>query len=140
MMRELINLFESVRLPLPATVENVTKAHDFVFEKWKERARENRREEPLDLSFSCKFSSMFAQRIFGGEIQGNYDHQFLRLDNGEIVDLNKDAADVQAIVDDDEDPYHHDDDFFGSPDHRDSMDSCQPRVDQWVDEFTARYS
>jgi predicted acetyltransferase len=61
--------------PVEATSENINKAKSFLLDKWKERWRENHPEgetfnakngwsrEPSDLSGSCKFSSMFAQRM-----------------------------------------------------------------------------
>lgn len=116
---------------LPATPEMIAQAKVFVLRKWLERAQERGSSLPADLSGSCKFSSMFAQRIFGGEIRGNYDHQYVQLPDGRIIDLNIDAADVSAL----DDPHHHDSEFWGGPDHVESMASCRPRVDQWVAEF-----
>ncbi len=117
---------------LPATPENLERAKEFVLKKWRERAAERGLPEPEDLSSSCKFSSLFAQAIFGGQIQGHHEHQYLVL-NGEIIDLNKDAADVKAM----DDPHTHDESWFGNEDHLDSMESCKPRVRDWVREFTA---
>ena len=125
---------ESVnKLPIPATPENITKAQDFVFQKWKARAREYGHDEPVDLSKSCKASSMFAQRIFGGQIRGNIDHQYVVLNN-QIIDLNTDAADVRALP-----PnwaHYHDRRWFGNREHKASMKSLEPRVNRWVTEFT----
>lgn len=135
MMRRLINLVESFqRASLPATPENIELAREFVFRKWKERATEFGKPEPADLSYACKFSSMFAQRIFGGRLQGNIDHQFLRTPDGQIVDLNIEAADVKALG---AGAHQHDAGWFGCPDHKDSMASCRPRVAAWVREFWA---
>lgn len=120
------------RTKLPATPENIERAKEFVLRKWRERAAERGHPEPEDLSSSCKFTSMFAQAIFGGQIRGNYEHQFLVLD-GEILDLNKDAADVKAM----DDPHEHDESWFGNDEHIDSMESCKPRVMDWVREFRA---
>jgi hypothetical protein len=50
------------------------------------------------------------------------------------VDLNHDAADVRALPD----PHRHDRGFMGSPAHRESMDTCLPRVRAWVAEFLPR--
>ena len=123
-------LSESIqKLPIPATPKNIELAKKFVFKKWQERAKE-RGAEVSDLSSSCKFSSMFAQRIFGGKIRGNYEHQYLLL-NGNIIDLNSDAEDVQRIAL----PYHHDKKFWNNKEHRKSLESCAPRVEKWVQEF-----
>lgn len=117
---------------LEATPENLQRASEFVLKKWRERAAERGYPEPEDLSSSCKFSSLFAQAIFGGQIQGHYEHQYVVL-NGEIIDLNKDAADVKAM----DDPHDHDESWFGNDEHIDSMESCKPRVMDWVREFRA---
>lgn len=116
---------------LPATPENIARAQAFVLKMWRERAAEMGREQPLDLSSSCKFTSMFAQHVFGGEIRGNYDHQFVSLPNGEVLDLNIDAEDVKAMSS----PHEHDKRFFNNPKHKASMASCLPRVEKWVEEF-----
>ena len=115
---------------LPATHENLERAKEFVLQKWRERAAERGHAEPEDLSSSCKFSSLFVQAIFGGQIQGNYEHQYVVL-NGEIIDLNKDAADVKSM----DDPHTHDESWFGNDGHLDSLESCKPRVKDWVREF-----
>jgi hypothetical protein len=114
--------------------ENIARARAFAMEKWKERARERGSPDPADLSYSCKFTSLFAQRLFGGKIQGNYDHQFLALPDGKIVDLNIDAEDVKKLGDR---AHQHDPLFLNkrNRDWRDSMQSVQPRVDRWVEEF-----
>jgi hypothetical protein len=124
------NVYDSHTSKLPATPENLKRAKAFVFEKWKERAVERGAPAPTDLSYSCKFSSLFVQRVFGGTIAGNYDHQYNIID-GEKVDINEDSKDVQGL----DDPHEHDDDFFGSEDHLDSLNSCVSRVNKWVEEF-----
>ncbi len=140
--------------PIPVTPETLELARLFVMERWRERAAEIGNPEPADLSGSCKFSSLFAQAVFGGEIQGNYEHQFVRLENGGVLDLNEGAGDVQALRERAMsgegtgwqmpnparpwhkvwvgDPHDHDPEWFGCPDHRDSMRSCMPRVRRWL--------
>lgn len=117
---------------LDATPENVERARDFVLKKWKERAVELGRPEPSDLSSSCKFSSLFVQQIFGGKIMGNSDHQFVKL-NGKIIDLNIGAEDVREYG---ASAHHHDPIFWHkNPEHKESMRSCESRVDDWAKEF-----
>lgn len=123
----------SPKLPLAATPETIERARAFIMRAWAARATELGRDKPADLSGSCKLSSMFAQRVFGGTIQGNRDHQFLRLDNCAILDLNEGAADVAALAE----PYQHDRRFWNNREHRESMASCLPRVERWVAEFLA---
>ena len=119
-------------LPIPATPENIELARKFMMAAWDKRAEELGRKDPPDLSDSCKFSSQFARIIFGGELQGNVDHQFVRLANGRILDLNMYADDVQHKIDH---PHIHDPEFFGNPEHEKSMASCRGRVFQWVEDF-----
>lgn len=112
---------------LPVTDDNVRLAKEFLFVKWKQRAVEMMRDEPVNLNNSCKFATLFAQSIFGGEIVGNWHHQVLKVDN-RIIDLTD--SDLLA---------HHDKEFFGNKDHQDSMRSCEIRVRKWVDEFWKWY-
>lgn len=108
------------------------RAKEYLLRRWKERARELGRPIPDDLSYSCKFTSMFASIVFGGKMQGNHDHQYVVLQNGDILDLNEDAADTKALGDR---AYVHDPIFWNSPDHKASMKSCEPRVNDWVSGF-----
>jgi hypothetical protein len=116
---------------LPATAENIAAAKAFVMRKWTERAVELGRPVPSDLSNSCKFSSLFAQAIFGGRLEGHVDHQYVRLTDGSILDLNAEAADVKAMAN----PHRHDSRFWGNAEHADALRSCKPRVDRWIEEF-----
>jgi hypothetical protein len=118
-------------LPIPATDETVALARDFVMRMWQERAAERGLEIPMDLSRSCKFSSLFAATVFGGTRKGNDNHEFLVLSDRRIIDLNADAEDVRSIPD----PYRHDPVFWNNPDHRDSIASCKGRVSQWITRF-----
>ena len=116
---------------LQSTPENIAKARTFLLRKWKERAVEIGREVPVTLESACKFCSIFAQRVFGGRLEGHYDHQYVRLQDGSILDL------TDAVGLDKENAYRHDRRFWGNSDHRESMKSCEPRVNRWVEEFKA---
>jgi hypothetical protein len=70
------------------------------------------------------------QRLFGGVITGNYQHQFNIIDE-RIVDLSDDAADVRALVA----PYRLEPELFETTEHRVSMRGCRLRVDAWVAAF-----
>ena len=118
--------------PLQINDDLVDQARLFVFSKWQERAAEKGLAPPVDLSGSCKFSSMFAARVFGLEMAGNWDHQFCLTPEGEVLDLNEGAADIAQL----EDAYRHDKEFWLNPDHAESMDSCYPRVKAWLREFS----
>jgi hypothetical protein len=147
---------------LPATPENIERAKVFALKKWVERFNERTipgsvKVAPADLSSACKFTSMFAQAVFGGRLRGNEGHQYVQLNDGTTLDLNMDASDVQRMIrvfakdgrtgwfNDDEnpgnghvyhgDPHQHDPKWFGNPDHIESMRSIVPRVNDWVKEF-----
>jgi len=145
--------------PLEPSPENVRMAREFVLQCWRARAAELGREEPHDLSSSCMFSSLFAQAVFGGEIRGNYEHQFVALSDGRILDLNESADDVRFLRERSltqphgwhrpnprifwhqvwiSDPHDHDPAWFGCPDHLESMRSCQPRVQHWLALFAQK--
>lgn len=147
---------------LPATPENIEAAKRFVMTKWVERHNERSPDAPAptDLSNSCKFTSLFAQGVFGGRLRGNEGHQYVELPNGERLDLNSDARDVLDMrelhrttgktgwhsIEGREregetfhgDPHAHDPSFFGSRDHLDSMRSIVPRVQDWIREFVGQ--
>lgn len=106
------------------------RAKAFVFGKWCERATERGELAPPDLSRSCKYGSLFMRTVYGGEIAGNYEHQY-NLIGGRIVDLSHDAADVLAL----REPYRHEAELFGIEEHQVSMEACRPRVAAWVVEF-----
>jgi hypothetical protein len=115
---------------VPCTPEAVEAARAFVFAKWKERAAERMEKEPVDLSRSCKFGSLFVKMVFGGHVEGHVDHQY-NVVGGEIVDLSADAADVRRLAL----PYRHDPLFFGNEEHLESLASCFARVEGWAAEF-----
>jgi hypothetical protein len=138
---------------LAATQANLAMARKFVFEKWRERAQDLGNPIPTDLSGSCKFTSRFALEVFGGEIQGNFFHQWVEL-RGLIIDLNEHSHDVAELAAGripgqmlayaqasrrmvPADLYTHDALSLRSPDHRESMASVAPRVTRWVAQFRA---
>jgi hypothetical protein len=129
----------AVTAQLPATPETVAQAKAFLLRKWRERAMERGDSEPVDLSRACKFVSMFAQRVFGGELRGNWHHQYLVLPTGERLDLTEPSEELASISSEGIDPYWHDKRFWGNRDHKSSMASCEPRVLQWVEEFLRQY-
>lgn len=117
---------------LPLNDQTMAQARLFLKKKWTERFQERNGagKAPADMSGSCKFVSMFVQRVFGGEIRGNRQHQFNVID-GKVVDFNHDASDVREIAD----PHRHDPKFWGNSEHVKSMQSCEQRVAAWVEEF-----
>lgn len=111
---------------LALTPELFEKAHSIAMKCWLERERLAGR-EASDLSNSCKFTSLFMWVLFGGKLQGNELHQYVLHQTG-ILDLNKDAMDVQQM----KEPHRHDAVFFLNPEHVSSLQSCWPRVRQWI--------
>lgn len=127
-MLDLEDLMEEGDGRFNPTPSNIKLAREIAFAGWKGRARERGLGEPEDLSRACKFCSLFARHLFGGEIRGNEEHQFLVLPSGDILDLGEGAQDILAL----EAPYAHDPAFWGCPDHLESLESCLPRVESWV--------
>jgi hypothetical protein len=117
------------------TPEAITRAKGVALQGWRERARERGyAEEPTDLWGACKFASLFAQRLFGGDLRGNEHHQYLVLDDVRI-DLTEDSLGLVELRRKHIDPYRHDARFWGNAEHRESMASCAARVDAWVAAF-----
>ena len=115
---------------VPVTDEWIKRAKVFLKQKWEERHKELGREgTPTDLKGACKFASMFAQKLFGGKMVGTAEHQVLK-HVGRIIDLT-DIYDPNTFT--------HDKEFWMNPEHEESLKSCEPRVQQWVDEFMQQY-
>jgi hypothetical protein len=115
---------------LDYSYEHFALAKAFVFRKWCEQAAERNAPPPIDLSGSCKYGSLFMNKIFGGSICGHYEHQY-NVIKGRIVDLSHDAIDVGRITN----PYLHEPDYFAIPEKRTSLNSCLPRVERWAVQF-----
>jgi hypothetical protein len=133
------------RTTLPITPQTIAAAKRFVFAKWIERAKEMGRDEPVDLTSTCKFASLFAAEVFGGQMRGNFFHQWVELPDGQHLDLNDEAEDVAAMLRG-EIPadtqayaalsrqrlpsplYTHDQRHMRTRANRDSMASIRPRV------------
>jgi hypothetical protein len=128
---------ETTRGLIPPTPANLKRFVQFLKEKWTERSKQrhdswgdaqaDQWQPPSTLEGACKFTSLFALRLFGGRIRGNEHHQYLELPNGKIID--------PVPVPDHDDPQYHDDDFWMNPEHKQSLESCLPRVKGWVNEF-----
>ncbi len=124
---------------IPITDENIQLAKDFCLNKWKERfherfpslAKDRPDLAPSDLTDSCKFTSLFVLKVFGGVLRGNY-HHFYVINNGKIIDLNADASDVKRLG---SKAYRNDSKFLSRKSVQESLDSCEPRVNQWVNDF-----
>jgi hypothetical protein len=126
----MINLTVSREEQLIYSYERFAQSKVFVFRKWCERAIEKGAIAPTDLSGSCKYGSLFMNRVFGGTICGHYQHQYNMI-GGRIVDLSHDALDVGRITN----PYLHEPDFFEIPEKQASLNLCRPRVEGWAIEF-----
>jgi len=119
------------------TSRNINKFVTFLREKWNARSKERYDswgdtqdkpwQPPTTLEGACKFTSLFANRLFGGRMRGNEHHQYVELPNGKIID--------PVPVPDMKDPQYHDDEFWMNPEHKQSLESCLPRVKGWVNEF-----
>jgi hypothetical protein len=117
---------------LPGSVEptlaNLRSARAFLQHKWRSRAAELGRSKPQDLAGACKFAALFTQRVFGGRLQSNYDHDYVVRD-GQTLDLTN-AEGVTRPG-----PYTHDRLHHAHIEHLESLELNLPRVDAWVQEF-----
>lgn len=131
----MLDLSESIDDSLPGqidtTPENIQIARDFVFQRWIDRANSRCDQTPVDLSSACKFASLFAWQLFGGTLAGNCRHQFVLSHDGSVLDLCCGSAELESM----KDPYVHDAEFFGNDEHLSSLDSCLPRVSDWIRQF-----
>jgi hypothetical protein len=116
------------------TEYNLKIMQKFCMDMWKKRAEERQVEVPKDLTNSCKFTSIFLRHFIGGEIGANECHQFVIKDN-DIFDLNKDACDVLNM----KEPYFQDYEFIGNPEHIESIETCIPRIEKWIEVFHQHY-
>lgn len=122
---------------IQATPNNLKRFEQFLKVKWAERSKQRYDswgdtqdkpwQPPATLEGACKFTSLFANRLFGGRMRGNQKHQYLELPNGKIID----PVPVPGVAN----PQQHDEEFWMNPDHKDSLESCLPRVNEWVKEF-----
>lgn len=119
---------------IPLTPETFFTARQFVLDRWRARARELGRPEPLDLSRACLFASLFAYQVFGGTLQGNRFHQYT-IKSGHLIDLTIGSEDLQRLREAGIDPHEHDPRWWANPVHLEAMTSCLPRVERWVEEF-----
>lgn len=113
------------RLPLNQTTLGL--ANEAMDRLWEERLKERGREPSDDRSGSCKFASLLARQLFGGSLDGNYYHVFVRR-KGKILDLNEHQKDVAEM-----DGMAHDSMkvLLTHRDYRESLGSCMPRVLRW---------
>lgn len=72
------------------------------------------------------------QRVFCGQIEGHYQHQFNRI-QGRLVDLSHDALDVGQM----RSPYLHEPEYFTIPRVQSQQLACLPRVTDWSERFLA---
>jgi hypothetical protein len=115
---------------IEASPQNVAAAAAFAFDRWRERAAELGHEEPRDLSGACKFCALFAKAVFGGALDGNDEHVFVRVD-GDVVDLSAASGDVAGLGD----PYGSDHEHLWNEDLHHSLSTCLRRVRAWVAAF-----
>lgn len=110
---------------------NILLAQKALDRLWFERCKE-RGADFNQRAHSCKFASLLARSLFGGKLDGNWDHVFVRLDDGEVLDLN---AHQQDVIDLGDRAHLSDPKTLLHQDYRESLGSCLPRVKRWVEWF-----
>ena len=110
----------------------------FLLEMWNERAMEMYNSKVDDLSMSCKFVSLFCFKLFGGTLQGNYNHSYLVIE-GKIFDPTYPSSMFDTFKVQKVDPYEIDNNTYFNDDYQESIYSCEPRVDIWINLFMNKY-
>lgn len=132
--------------PLALTPENIAAAERFVLSAWKRYTKERHGQEAVDLSNACKFSTVFAQALFGGRVRANYYHCWLESPTGELVDLTQGVQFRDGIPEDLQlratkagldvgTPFTHDPRIFNEPEFVNGLGSLYTIVRSWVREF-----
>lgn len=107
---------------------NLALAQEALNHLWSERLEERGYEKLPGRGGSCKFAALLARELFGGRLDGNLDHVFVRKDKA-IFDLNEQEEDVLILGASAHlsTPWvlHH-------VDYRESLGSCIPRVLRWA--------
>lgn len=125
-----MSLIDDHRGLLAYDYQHFAHAKEFVFRQWCAFASERQALRPEDLSGACKYGSQFMRLIFGGSIEGHYEHQYNRI-AGRLVDLGHDAQDVGRM----RFPYLHEAGYFELPEQQAAMRACLPRVGRWAEAF-----
>ena len=108
-------------------------ANEIADELWRERNAE-RLLQSEDRSGSCKFASLLARSLFGGTLAGNQNHVFVKR-RGRLLDLNEAQQDVLKLGE----KAYVEDKSLSDRAYRDSLGSCLPRVNRWMEEYERRY-
>lgn len=116
------------KLITPCT-SNIKLAELALQKLWEERQAERGLQVGADRSGSCKFAALLARTLFGGRLEGNEEHVFLRL-QGVILDLNHNQQDVLALGDAAHIVSRR---AIEHRDYREALGSCLPRVQRWAD-------
>lgn len=107
---------------------NLALAHEALNQLWSERLEDRGYEKLPGRGGSCKFAALLARELFGGQLDGNLDHVFVRKDQV-VFDLNHQEEDVLILgaCAHISTPWvlHH-------SDYRASLGSCIPRVLRWA--------
>lgn len=113
---------------VPTNEQTMSLAREVTARLWNERCEERGAPVTDDRSGSCKFAALIARELFGGRLAGNDEHVFVIL-AGQIVDLNRDQADVKDLG---SEAYIDDPLCLRYPDYRDALGSCVPRAAKWA--------
>jgi len=112
---------------LPLTPTNLALASQAMDLLWAQRLEERGYPRVPGRSGSCKFAALLARDLFGGKLDGNLEHVFVRKER-EVLDLNNLQDDVLILADSAHlsTPW-----VLEDREYRESLASCMPRVKQW---------
>lgn len=112
--------------PLAVTQEAIERAKAFCLKTWRATS-----DGATDLSGSCHITSLFAREVFGGRVIGNSEHQFIRLHDGDVLDLNMDSEAVAQGA-----SYEVDEAFLRSPEYAQQVSAANETVQNWLQVFS----
>ena len=137
---DLINTIEG-RIPFKEMNDEKWKfLRNFILEKWQKMDYELKDfYEVNDMSFSCKFTSLFCAKLFRGYLRGNKYHNFAIVDNY-IIDPTNPSWMFDRFKEDNIDPYLIDNEYLCTIETQEWVDSCTPRVEGWIEEFIKEFN
>ena len=112
---------------------STSRLQQVLWNLWEDRAIDLGRDDPQDLTGSCKFGALLAQQVYGGRIEATWEHTWVRTPpepkGWGIIDLT--GPPYEGF------DYTPDPRFMRRPEFKESLASCAPRVKHYADDLEA---